>query len=37
LFQALLLDAMIIYTGKDSLTVALRIKLTELLYIPWIW
>jgi hypothetical protein len=28
---------MIIYTGKNGLTAALRLKLTEVLYISWIW
>jgi hypothetical protein len=28
---------MTIYTGKNGLTAALRIKLMEVLYIPWIW
>jgi hypothetical protein len=28
---------MIIYTGRNSLTAALRIKLLEVLYVPWIW
>jgi hypothetical protein len=37
LFQALLLDAMIIYTGKNGLAAVLRIKLTEVFYVPWIW
>jgi hypothetical protein len=37
LFQALLLDAMAIYIGKTGLTAALKIKLTEVLYVPWIW
>jgi hypothetical protein len=34
LFQPLLLDAMTIYTGKSGPSTALRIKLTEELYIP---
>jgi hypothetical protein len=34
LFQALLLGAMTIYTGKSGLTTALRVKLTEVLYVP---
>jgi hypothetical protein len=37
LFQALLLDSMTIYTGKSSPAATLRIKLTDVLYIPWIW
>jgi hypothetical protein len=37
LFQALLLDAMTVYTGKSGPAAALRIKLTEVLYVPWIW
>jgi hypothetical protein len=28
---------MTIYTGKNGLTAAVRIKLTEVLYVPWIW
>jgi hypothetical protein len=36
LFQALLLDAMTIYTGKNGFTAALRINLMEVLYVPWI-
>jgi hypothetical protein len=28
---------MTIYTGKNGLTAALRIKLAEVLYVPWIW
>jgi hypothetical protein len=36
LFQALLLDAVIIYTGKNDLAIALRIKHIEVLYVPWI-
>jgi hypothetical protein len=36
LFQALLLDTMTIYTGKGGPATALRIKLTEVLYVPWI-
>jgi hypothetical protein len=36
LFQALFLDADNLYR-KNGLTAALRIKLTEVLYVPWIW
>jgi hypothetical protein len=36
LFQALLLDAMTIYIGKNSLAAALRIKIMEVFYVPWI-
>jgi hypothetical protein len=28
---------MTIYIGKNSLATTLRIKLTEVLYVPWIW
>jgi hypothetical protein len=36
LFQALLLDAMTTYIGRSGLTAALRVKLIEVLYVPWI-
>jgi hypothetical protein len=36
LFQALLLDTMTIYTGKGGPATVLRIKLTKVLYVPWI-
>jgi hypothetical protein len=36
LLQALLLDTMVIYTGRNGLTAALRIKLKEMLFVPWI-
>jgi hypothetical protein len=34
LFQALHLDTMIIYIGKNGPAAALRIKLMEVLYVP---
>jgi hypothetical protein len=34
LFQALLLDAMTIYTSKRVLIAALRVKLMKVLYVP---
>jgi hypothetical protein len=34
LFHALLLEAMTIYTGRGGLSTALRIKLTEVFYVP---
>jgi hypothetical protein len=37
LFQALVLDAMTIYTGKSDSVAALRIELTDVLYVPRIW
>jgi hypothetical protein len=37
LFQALFLYAMTLYTGKNGLAAALRIKLMDVLYVPWIW
>jgi hypothetical protein len=37
LFQALLLDTMTTYTRRNNLTDVLRIKLTEVLYVPRIW
>jgi hypothetical protein len=36
LLQTLLLDAMTTYTGRGGLTTALRIKLTEVFYVPWV-
>jgi hypothetical protein len=37
LFQALLLDAMTTYIGRSGLTAALRVKLTEVVFVSWIW
>jgi hypothetical protein len=28
---------MTIYTGKNGLALAIRIKLMEVFYVPWIW
>jgi hypothetical protein len=37
LFQAMLLDAMTTYMVRGSLAATLRIKLTEVFYVPRIW